>query len=214
MTAGFLRVSYLRRDKMPRQMFLRYVSVAALLAVVGFGVSAVAVGGEFTGDVNVLLGQKVLNQNDWEPLDTQPALGAEITWGDSSWPISIATDILYSTESKDDVDGVDLEGSTMEFDLGIREVKNTDNFNYYIGLGFGLVSAHAEAKGSGSKIDDSDTGISGWGGGGIFWRLGSRFNVGLAARYSVANVTLFDEDVRAGGFQYGVIVGWGWPASR
>ncbi len=199
---------------MPRQKFLRYVSAAAMLAVVSFGAPAVAGSGEFTGNVNVLLGQKVLNENDWEPLENQQAAGVEITWGDTSWPISIATDIFYSSDSEDDVAGADLEGSTMEFDLGIREIKNSENFNYYIGLGFGLVSAHAEATGSGFKIDDSDTGISGWGGGGIFWRLGSRFNLGLAARYSVADVALFDEDVRAGGFHYGVILGWGWPASR
>ena len=199
---------------MPRQMFLRCVSVAALLAVVGFGGPAVAVGGEFTGNVNFLLGQKMLNDKDWEPLENQPEFGAEITWGDSSWPISIATDIFYSKDDGEDDSGNDLDGSTMEFDLGIREIKNTENFYYYIGLGFGLVSAEAEATLSGTKFDDSDTGISGWGGGGIFWRLGSRFNVGLAARYSVADVTLFDEDVRAGGFHYGVILGWGWPGSK
>jgi hypothetical protein len=51
-----------------------------------------------------------------------------------------------------------------------------------------------------------------WAGGGVFWRLGRRFNLGGTVRWSDAQVTLFDNDVQAGGVTYGLLLGWGWPA--
>ena len=46
--------------------------------------------------------------------------------------------------------------------------------------------------------------------GGIFWRLGKRFNLGLEARFSAAQVKLSGRDVQAGGVSVGLILGWGW----
>ena len=64
------------------------------------------------------------------------------------------------------------------------------------------------------SVTENDVSPGAWIGGGIFWRLGSRFNLGAAARISGAPVTLANEDVEAGGLSYGLILGWGWPAAN
>ncbi|HET6372065.1 MAG TPA: outer membrane beta-barrel protein [Candidatus Polarisedimenticolia bacterium] len=197
-----------RRHVWRSATFVGVVSLALLAAA-----AAPARAGEFTGDINFVLGQKFLNDGDWEPVETQPGGIVEMTWGDSDWPISLATDIAYSSGS-DNTSSLDVDGSTAEFAIGVREIRNTGDFHYYVGLGFNMLRAEAKVKSSGSHDEDQDTGVGGWGGAGIFWRMGSRFNVGLSARYSRTEVTLFDENVQAGGFSYGLLVGWGWPASQ
>ena len=67
---------------------------------------------------------------------------------------------------------------------------------------------------SGTVVEDTDTSPGAWADGGVFWRLGSHFNLGLAARYSKATVTLFDTDMEAGGYSGGVMLGWGWPGVK
>jgi hypothetical protein len=60
-------------------------------------------------------------------------------------------------------------------------------------------------------------------GAGAFYRIGTRFNLGGAVRYSSANVDFnaYDTgnvefkgaDLNAGGLTFGFLVGWGWPAT-
>ena len=79
-------------------------------------------------------------------------------------------------------------------------------------IGGGIAKLEAERKANGVTVDD--TTLGGWIGAGIFWRLGSRFNIGLAARVSRGQVTLSGTDVEAGGTHAGLILGWGWPAQK
>ena len=84
----------------------------------------------------------------------------------------------------------------------------------YFGGGLGVITGALEVDNGFSSPDDSDTSLGLWIGGGIFWRLGSRFNIGLSGRYSQASVDLFGVNVEAGGPSFGMLLGWGWPASK
>ncbi len=187
---------------------------AALPILLALGIATPARAGEYAGNLNFILGQKVLNEGDWEPIDDQPMVGVEYTWGFSNWPIHIATDVILSSEDGDIGSGVDADGSTAEMDLGVREIREHGPFRWSVGAGLSLVKAEVELEGPGGSVDDDDVGFGGWLGGGIFWRLGSRLNLGVSARYSKAEVELFDADAEAGGFAYGALVGFGWPATR
>ncbi len=182
------------------------VSVALALAE-----SAGALAGEGSGDVNFILGQKLLNQEDWEPVEAQDAFGVEMSWGKQRWPIQIATDLFGSYKEDKDVG---ITGKTAEFGIGIRKIWGHGHVHPYLGGGAAFVYGGAELDFSGIMVKDSDTSAGAWAGGGFFWRLGSRFNLGLAARYSKAKVTLFDSDMEAGGYSGGLILGWGWPAAK
>jgi hypothetical protein len=161
--------------------------------------------------VNFFLGQKSLKKDDWEPLEKQDEFGAEVTFGKKDWPIYIAVD-LFSSTTDDTSLGIKSEGSTDEFGVGVRKIWKSGNTMPYVGGGVALVNGNIKVDSLG--IDESDSSIGEWVGGGVFWRLGSRFNLGVGVRYSKATITLFGVDGEAGGLHYGLLLGWGWPAGK
>src|SRR3989442_15353682 len=65
-------------------MLLRILSLALVLLAIGFFGDTSARAGDGTGQVNFVLGQKMLDKNDWEPFDQQIEDGAEVSWGKKS----------------------------------------------------------------------------------------------------------------------------------
>ena len=186
--------------------FLLVVSTVLTLAA-----PARARDGGCTGEANFILGQKVLDESEWQPVENQDLFGVEVSWGGKSWPIQIATD-LFGSYKEDSKEGITAK--TSEFGMGVRKIWGRRHVHPYLGGGAAVVYGAAEMDFSGIIVKDSDISTGAWAGGGIFWRLGSRFNLGLAARYSRSKVTLFDSDLEAGGYEGGLILGWGWPAAR
>jgi hypothetical protein len=168
-------------------------------------------GGGWTGEANFILGQKVLDESVWQPVENQDLFGVEVSWGEKSWPIEIATD-LFGSYKEDSDEGITAK--TSEFGMGVRKIWGHRHVHPYLGGGAAIVYGAAELDFSGIIVKDSDISTGAWVGGGVFWRLGSRFNLGLAARYSRSKVTLFDSDMEAGGYGGGLILGWGWPAAK
>jgi hypothetical protein len=168
---------------------------------------------ESTGDVNFILGTKQLDKNDWQPVESQGEFGVEVTWGGSHWPIRIATDYLASTR-EDNLPGTGLrvQGTTWEWAFGVRKVWENKAVRPYVGGGLMMAAAQSEVKTIGKE---DDFGFGAWVGGGVFWRLGTRFNIGVAGRISGAKVDLGSATgVQAGGSHLGLILGWGWPATH
>lgn len=192
---------------------LSRLSTPVLLVFLLLIAPASASADEFYGNFNLFLGQKMMDEDDWDPVDLHDTAGIEATWGGSEWPFHIATDVFFSMDERENSD-FDADATTMEVGLGIREIKSLDNFNYYLGVGIGFIQAELEVENSSGEFDDDDSDFGGWASAGIFWRFGSHFNVGLGVRYSKANVELFDEEFEAGGFSYGILLGTGFPGYR
>ena len=190
-------------------------AVAMLAILAGLSTSTPAFAGDWTGNANFFLGQKSLDSDDWEPLENQGEFGAEVSWGKKAWPILIATDVLISGDS-DEISGNDVDAGTAEIDLGVRKIWEVKTFRPYVGGGLALISASFEfdLPGTSATIDDDDSAVGAWVGGGAFWRVGSRFNIGGAIRYSTADVEFGGEDIDAGGLSVGLLLGWGWPAEK
>jgi len=189
----------------------RHAKLAVLGAILCLSAPSFVLAG--TGNANFFLGGKALDSNDWEPLEDQAEFGAEVSFGKDGWPISIAIDLLGAA-SEETEGGIDFEGRTSELGVGVRKIWEVGRTRPYVGGGIALVNAEIEADVPGPNISEDDEGIGAWVGGGVFWRLGSRFNIGVAARFSKAEVTLFGEDVEAGGTHVGILLGWGWPATK
>ena len=172
------------------------------------------------GHVNFFLGQKSLSSSDWEPLEKQLEFGAVMSFGQESWPVHIAVDVLTSTDETTLYDpflgNVTLTGSTFEIDLGVRKIWKKGRVLPYIGGGLGVIGAGLEADAGFASTDASDVGFGLWADAGVFFRLGSHFNLGFDLRYSNADVDvdfgngIVAENVAAGGFGYGVLLGFGW----
>lgn len=164
---------------------------------------------EWSGNANLFFGQKILEEENWGDADEQTEFGGLVDFKQSHWPVSIAIDILGSKDFLD----FTTEGSTTEFDIGVRKIWDAENgaIRTYIGGGLAFISAEITSGGffnNSVSQDDSGTGI--WFGGGINWTLGQHYNLGIDLRYSQADVTLFDENVDAGGTQVGMILGYHW----
>ena len=191
-----------------RRASMRMAPALALLFFVAAVMTPAVARADSKGDVNFIIGQKKLDK-DWDPNDSQGEFGAEVTWGGSDWPIAFATDIVASSAAADII-GVEVKDQSSELAFGVRKIWEAGHARPYIGGGIAKLAVQREA--GGVKVDDSTLGA--WIGGGIFWRLGSRFNIGLAARISRGQVTLNGTDTEAGGSHAGLILGWGWPAHK
>jgi len=160
---------------------------------------------EMEYDVNFILGVKMLEEDDWAPVEDQSEFAVSSTFGGVDWPVHIALDLVASADDNEDF-GFKIEGSTLELDVGARKIwgKKTRPF---IGGGLALINGEFEAF----TLSDDDDALGAWLDAGVFWRLGRRFNIGIEARISWAEITLFGMDGEAGGEHIGLILGFGKP---
>ena len=172
----------------------------------------------WTGNVNVFIGVKALDEGDWEPVDMHDQIGVLADFRKKSWPISVAVDFLVSWDDQGAISlpgigtvGLEAEAKTRELDLGVRKIWDySPNMHPYFGGGIGLVWAELEGRTTGNRVSDDDTGIGLWIGAGIYWTLYNHFNLGADFRWSKAEVTLHGVDQDAGGYHAGVSLGYHW----
>ena len=174
---------------------------------------------DWTGNVNIFLGSKMLDEDDWAPVDQHFEAGVLIDFKQKSWPISIALDFLSSSDKEDVSFAVlnfgtfnfNLEGNTTEINLGVRKIwDNPTMVRPFIGGGLAVISAEVKGTALGLSVSDDDTGVGVWLEGGAYVTLGQHFNIGAEARWSKAEVTLFNVDGEAGGFHVGALLGFHW----
>ncbi|WP_428624409.1 outer membrane protein [Sedimenticola sp.] len=176
--------------------------LAALLVFITVGASA----SEWQGHASMLFSQKYLD-DEWDGHDSQSSGAIMIDFKKPSWPVSFAVDAVGSHE--DSVSGNLDETGTGELDIGIRkiwEISGSD-IQPYVGGGLALMSAEQRRLGLAKQDDDV---VGAWLGAGAYWNLGERLQVGLDVRYSRGEVTLYDEDVDAGGVNAGAFIGIHW----
>ena len=175
-----------------------------------------------SGNVNLFLGQKSLN-GDWKDdsinldVSKQAELGALLTWSGENWPVGLAVDLLSSSDDQTIVFGgtpFKFEGSTTEIDFGVRKIWENSKTRPFFGAGLGYVKGELKGSAGGVSVPADDGGLGEWIDGGVFWRLGSHFNLGVEGRYTKARITPSvggaSFALEAGGFHFGVILGFGW----
>lgn len=195
-------------------------AVAAFLIVGALAPAAMA-----DGNVNFIIGQKEMDENfgQREDIEEQDMFGALIDFGVMDWPVNISFDIISSSQDVDDDEfDLNLEGSTLELDLGAKLYFMKDTpFRPYVGGGLAFISAEIdEARDPDGDLDFDeahleDESLGYFVNGGLLWRIGERFNLGADVRWSKAEIEVEDDfgdprDVEAGGFSYGVFAGFGW----
>ena len=101
----------------------------------------------WTGNVNVFIGVKALDEGDWEPVDMHDQIGVLADFRKKSWPISIAVDFLASWDDQGSITlpgigtvGLEAEAKTRELDLSVRKIWDySPNMHPYFSGGIGLV---------------------------------------------------------------------------
>ena len=189
------------------------VASALLLTSLSMAHADAATGtNNFSGNISGYLGQKSLDDNDWDNLDRQGSLGMIFDFKKQSWPVSIALDVIISgNEDKDD--GIKTEAGSLETHIGVRKIFELSNSSMqpYIGGGIAIIGTSIRNRSGGSTISkDDETATGVWIGGGMYYAATRSLHVGLDLRYSEAEVEIFDEDREVGGIYTGVTVGYHW----
>lgn len=161
---------------------------------------------ENTGNFNLLIGQKSLDNAGWGVLDEQAEFAVLIDFKEASWPVEIALGMVASADIVQ-VAGSDVEGVTSESLAGIRKTfAMAPKILPYVGGGLAFVQAERTA--AGNTVDDAAVGY--WLNAGLTFRLTDRINIGLDYRYSDADVTLGGTKIKAGGDHIGLFGGFHW----
>lgn len=173
----------------------------------------------WTGNVNLFLGAKFLEEDNWEPVDRPFEGGLLLDFRPKRWWVSFAFDFLYAWD-QDEVDIVDLgiggysadvESRIMEFDLGLRKVWESPRYiRPFIGGGLAIIHGRIESQTMGVSAADEDTGYGIWADAGLYVTLWKHFNIGIDGRWSKAEVDLFDREARVGGWHIGAMAGFHW----
>jgi hypothetical protein len=171
---------------------------------------------DWTGNVNAFLGSKALDEDDWKPAEDHSEFGILVDFRKKEWPVSIAIDFFHSEgdgSAYDPFSGlfIDMDGETTELNAGIRKIwEQHANIRPYIGGGVALISAEVSGSSMGFTISDDDNAVGFWINGGVYWTIGTSFNIGLDLRYSKAEVTVVGVDAEAGGGHAGLLLGYHW----
>lgn len=190
---------------------------SALLAAVSFFAAANETQAHYEGNFNLFVGQKWLNQGDWAPVDEQPQIGLMLAFGEERAPVHFSIDLFVS---KSGVHGADstvdsrVEGSSTEFGIGLRKIWGHGATRPHLGAGADVVRVREDLDGPSGPVKHEDRAYGVWVDGGVSWRLAGHLNLGIEARYSMSDADFSSgfvaRDVAAGGFQLGVLVGYGW----
>jgi len=177
--------------------------------------------GRWSGNVNLFLGEKFLDEDNWEPVDQQFEMGLlmDIDFKHRWIPFSLALDLLYS-RGEDDVGTLDLGVGTfytnvdsriIELDLGIRKIWDAPkHIRPFIGGGLAIINGEMKAESIGVSVSDDETGYGMWADIGVYVMLSERFNLGIDARWSKAEIDLFDREAKVGGWHIGALAGLHW----
>ncbi len=188
----------------------RWTITGALLAIL----ATPALAG---GNANFVLGIRGLDEDFWDPVNGQAVIGATVDFGKEAWPVHLETGIQISVGAEENFIGTaDVAGAVTEVDFGVNKTWVTkSSMRPYIGGGLAAVGAHITIDTPGGDIDDDDSTGGLYFHGGVYWRIGSRFNIGVDGRFLVGtDVTLFGEEGDADYVQLGMVLGWGWPGTQ
>jgi hypothetical protein len=173
----------------------------------------------WTGNFNLFLGWKILDESNWAPVDQHEEIGFLLDFKPKSWPVSIAIDYLKSNDDKLGSFVLPFTGTpsekvgseTSEIDLGIRKIWNTSpKFRPFVGGGIAFIKGEFDLTSGSTQMAEDDTGTGIWLDAGMYWIFGGHFNLGIDLRYSWAEVTLFNVNANAGGWHFGMIFGYHW----
>jgi hypothetical protein len=158
-------------------------------------------------NINFFLGQKMLD-DDADPVEDQGEFGVLTTFGNPDWPVQLAADLLVSADSEDEF-GIETTVVTSELAFGARKIWEKGKVRPFVAGGIAIVSGMLEVEIAGLDVDDDESALGTWVEGGVFWRLGQKFNIGFEVRASWAEIDLFGADFEAGGEHVGLLLGWG-----
>jgi hypothetical protein len=165
------------------------------------------------GNANFVLGgRSMTDDTHWRPWESQDLFGVTVDFGPEKWPIQLEAGVQTSSKTKSFF-GNDVTGEVDEVFFGVNKTWTMGTGKMHPYVGGGLASVNGSFDSQGRKVDDNSGGV--YVHAGIYWRMGRRFNLGFDLRaMGGTRLTISGEDFNANYTQAGLVLGWGWPASK
>lgn len=178
----------------------------APLLVLGIGITS-AVEANF----NAMLGAKLLEQDDWDPVENQGMLAVQVDVRPDGWPVAIAVNMVgssdYDRRTVSNIGTVEIYGGVTELQVGVAGLLPLPGHTTLYGGGGGsFASALRATWTAASEREDWGYGVGTWAHAGAFWTIGS-FNIGFGGGWSWVPVEIDGRDVDAGGWRFGLLLG-------
>lgn len=164
--------------------------------------------------IGLYLGQRSLDEDDWEPVEDQPSFAVEYSLEDPAAPIGWELGIAASKEDDDLVilnTDVDVEGTTQELYGGVRKSFGdpAGTVRPYIGGGLSLITAELEVSVPGDSESADDSSLAAYAHGGLTFDVTDSFFVGVDLRALVgSDLTIEGFDTDADYTQVAVVLGF------
>ncbi len=177
---------------------------------------------EWTGNVNALIGKRMLENSKWKPLDDHWGGGLEFDFKKKSWPVSMLFSVSGSSKDEDVCcvsDGtflysVNNKVETLEISAGLKKYFALGGNAFpYIAAGGSYIEVETSSETGNnlftgnllSRGNESTSG--GFVNGGVMWKFGT-FNAGFDIRKLFGTNLKNDFDVDY--YQYSLLLGFGW----
>lgn len=187
--------------------------VIILFFIVCFSVTTVQA---WTGNLNILLGSKTLDEDYWAPAEEQETVGIQFNFKKDQWPVHLA--IEYNQGSGNGIfyhhiwlQEVKVESDVMEVDIGVKKIWDTSPMmRPFLGLGGSFIKARLDLTNNVGIRTDSENTLGIWIGGGIYWTLVNNLNLGFDVKVSFGNVMLYGINTDVGSGQSALLFGYHW----
>lgn len=204
-----------KMKRLPKFLLMAII-VAAFLAPPAFAES------EWTGNINTLVGKRMLENSKWKPLEDHWGGGLEFDFKQKSWPVSVLFSVSGSSKDEDVCcvsDGTFLYSvnnkiETLEISAGLKKYFTIGGSAFpYIAAGGSYIEVETSSETTAnlftgnllSRGDESTAG--GFVNGGVMWKI-KRFNIGFDIRKLFGTSLRDDFDVDY--YQYSLLLGFGW----
>jgi len=171
------------------------------------------------GNVNFVGGGRGLGSDLWGETDQQHVFGVVADYAGQAWPVRLEGAIFVSSGTGDFIEPVfssraEVENRISELAFGLNHTWDRHGRTRpFIGGGLAWVVAESDIRSEffEDQRDDSQ-GLGVYAHGGVFWRLGATFNLGVDVRLmGTTELGLFGRSGDAGYGQVGLVFGFGWP---
>jgi len=134
-------------------------------------------------NVTMLISQRYLDEDDWEPLDEPTAFGVEFDRYGPYDPLGFEVGFSYAEDSAT-VSSVDVDTEVWEIYAGARKTFSLaeDRLHPYISVGASWSNAELDASVGGGSASLEDDAFGFYLRGGVYYTIGEGFNVGLDYR--------------------------------
>ncbi len=148
--------------------------------------------------LNLLVGKRQLDEDEWEPVDEPGVIGLEYANEHANAALGFEVGVSIAAAEEDEfvtgLGDVEFTNRALEIYGGLRKTFFADAaVRPYLGAGVTAIGVEAEGEAGGVSVDDDDTTFGGYAHGGLEFRITDSFRLGVDVRAVFGtDVDLFD----------------------